>query len=126
MVVLMKRTKCVRAIGLVAIVASCLCSTTSLAGQDVRVVEVTAERFSFTPAEVRVKQGVTIEFRVRSEDTAHGFHILDTDVNGIVPKRGKGVLTIRFQPPQSGKYTFECSKLCGAGHSFMRGTIAVE
>ena len=95
-------------------------------GQEVQVVEVTAERFSFSPSEVRAKVGSTIEFRLRSEDTAHGFHILQTDVNGVVPKRGQGTLTIRFQPARSGRYTFECSRLCGAGHSFMRGTIDVE
>jgi cytochrome c oxidase subunit 2 len=109
-----------------AIAGCCLLGSSGITGQDVQVVEITAERFSFTPSEIRVKAGTTVEFQIRSEDTAHGFHILDTDVNGIVPKRGRGVLTIRFQPSKSGRYTFECSHLCGAGHSFMRGTIAVE
>jgi heme/copper-type cytochrome/quinol oxidase subunit 2 len=25
--------------------------------------------------------------------------------------------------PKAGRYTFECSNLCGAGHEFMRGVI---
>jgi heme/copper-type cytochrome/quinol oxidase subunit 2 len=28
--------------------------------------------------------------------------------------------------PKAGRYTFECSHLCGAGHEFMRGVIIAE
>jgi heme/copper-type cytochrome/quinol oxidase subunit 2 len=31
-----------------------------------------------------------------------------------------------FRPEKAGRYVFECSKLCGAGHSFMRGVIVVS
>lgn len=90
------------------------------------VVEIFAERFSFTPSELRVRAGEPVEIRLRSDDTNHGFRILDTEVNVLIPKRGKGVRTIRFTPPRAGRYVFECSKLCGAGHSFMRGTLIAE
>ena len=49
-----------------------------------------------------------------------------TDINVTIPKRGKGVATVTFVPPQPGRYVFECSKLCGAGHGFMRGTLIAE
>ena len=94
--------------------------------QDVQIVEVSAERFSFTPSEVRTKVGARVEFKVRSDDTDHGFRILGTDINVRIPKRGQGVVTVPFQPAKAGRYTFECSKLCGAGHSFMRGAIVVS
>ena len=43
------------------------------------------------------------------------------------PKRGKGVATVTFAAASSRDVTsFECSKLCGAGHSFMRGTLIAE
>jgi heme/copper-type cytochrome/quinol oxidase subunit 2 len=42
-----------------------------------------------------------------------------------IPKRGKGTVTATFRPPREGRYTFECSHVCGAGHGFMRGTIVV-
>ena len=32
-------------------------------------------------------------------------------------------MTVTFTPEKAGRYTFECSQLCGAGHSFMRGVI---
>ena len=87
-----------------------------------QVVEITAERFTFTPSEVKTKAGTTLEIRLRSDDTAHGFRIVGTDVDLELPKRGKGVATVTFTP-KAGRYTFECSQLCGAGHEFMRGVI---
>ena len=88
-------------------------------------VEITAERFIFTPSEIRTKAGTTLEIRLRSDDTAHGFHIIGTDVDLELPKRGKGVATVTFTP-KAGRYTFECSRLCGAGHEFMRGVIVAS
>ena len=95
------------------------------AGQDARVIEIAAERFTFTPSEIRVKAGTRLEIRLQSDDTAHGFHIVGTDVDIELPKRGRGVANVTFQP-QAGRYTFECSRVCGAGHEFMRGVIIAE
>jgi cytochrome c oxidase subunit 2 len=91
-----------------------------------QVVRVTAERFSFTPSEISVAPGTEIEFHLTSDDTAHGFHILGQGVDLTIPKRGRGEATVRFAPPAPGRYVFECSRMCGAGHSFMRGTIIVK
>ena len=91
-----------------------------------QVVDIAAERFSFTPSEFRVKADAPVEIRLHSDDTNHGFRILGTDINIIIPKCGKGAATGTFQPPKPGRYVFECSKLCGAGHAFMRGTVIVE
>ena len=91
-----------------------------------QVVNIAAERFSFTPSEFRVKADAPVEIRLESDDTDHGFRILDTDINVIIPKRGKGTVTVMFQAPKPGRYIFECSKLCGAGHAFMRGTLIAE
>jgi cytochrome c oxidase subunit 2 len=96
------------------------------ATQDRKVVRVTAERFTFTPSQITVKRGTIVEFRLRSEDTNHGFHILDGGANVIIPKRGRGEATVIFRADTPGRYTFECSKMCGAGHSFMRGLIIVD
>jgi cytochrome c oxidase subunit II len=91
----------------------------------VQVVEITAERFSFTPSEIRATAGVPIEIRLESEDTDHGFRIVGTKIDVRIPKRSKGKATVTFEPPGPGRYRFECSHVCGAGHSFMRGTIVV-
>jgi cytochrome c oxidase subunit 2 len=111
-------------------VVVCLCAPASVLGRmqpsEATVLEIDAERFSFTPSELRIAAGTAVELRIRSHDTNHGFRILGTDINVIVPKRGRGTATITFRPDKPGRYIFECSKLCGAGHSFMRGVIVVS
>jgi len=129
MVVLMSSTMTRRAL-LVALTGiltgSAGASTRATRKQSAQLIEITVERFSFTPSEFRVKAGAPVEIRLRSDDTDHGFRILGTDINITMPKRGRGVATVMFQPPSPGRYVFECSKLCGAGHSFMRGTLIAE
>jgi cytochrome c oxidase subunit 2 len=98
----------------------------SLAAQPVKVVNMTAERFTFTPSQVKVKAGTLIEFVIESEDTNHGFRIPAAGINAVIPKRGKGELRVKFHAEKPGRYLFECSKPCGAGHNIMRGVIIVE
>ncbi len=97
-------------------------SASRIDAQESQVIEISAERFSFNPSEIRVKAGTTLEIRLTSEDTMHGFHIVGTDIDLELPKRGRGVASVTFQPT-AGRYEFQCSRLCGAGHSFMRGVI---
>jgi cytochrome c oxidase subunit II len=111
---------------LLALTGLFVSSTRARGGQAAQVVNIVVERFSFTPSEFKVKAGVPVEIRLRSDDTDHGFRILGTAINVTIPKRGKGVRTVTFEPPEAGRYVFECSKLCGAGHSFMRGTLIAE
>ena len=94
-------------------------------GQERQVVEIVAERFIFTPSEIRVPVGTTLELRVRSDDTMHGFRIVGANVNVAVPKRRQGEAVVLFDATEVGRYRFECSRLCGAGHNFMRGEIVV-
>ena len=93
--------------------------------QERQVVEIVAERFIFTPSEIRVPVGTTLELRVRSDDTMHGFLIVGVNVNVAVPKRRQGEAVVLFEATEVGRYRFECSRLCGAGHNFMRGEIVV-
>ena len=124
MVVLMRRSMTRLIGGAVVLMTTAIVPGTN-AAQETRVVEIAAERFTFTPSEIRVKAGTRLEIRLRSDDTAHGFRIIGTDVTVELPKRGRGVATVTFEP-QAGRYTFECSQLCGAGHEFMRGVIIAE
>ena len=90
-----------------------------------QTVEVTAERFAFQPSEIRTTAGTTLKVVLKSDDTTHGFRIKGEGVNVEIPKRGRGTITATFTPAQPGRYTFECSRICGAGHGFMRGPIVV-
>jgi len=91
-----------------------------------RVVRVSAERFAFTPSRIVVDAGEEIEMRVSSDDTAHGFRIAGTSVNVVIPKRGRGEVSVSFRAPEPGRYVFECTRMCGAGHHFMRGELLVK
>ena len=122
MVVLMRHS--IRLLALTIVIGVIAAEGASRA-QDARVIEIAAERFAFTPSEIRVKAGTRLEIRLQSDDTAHGFHIVGTDVDIELPKRGRGVATVNFEP-QAGRYTFECSRICGAGHEFMRGVLIAE
>ena len=44
--------------------------------QERQVVQMVAERFTFTPSRIEVRVGTTVEIHIRSEDTDHGFHIM--------------------------------------------------
>jgi cytochrome c oxidase subunit 2 len=90
------------------------------------VVRITAERFAFFPSEVIVARGTTVEFHLRSDDTLHGFHIVGGDVNVLIPKRGQRERVAVWSASEAGRFSFECTRICGAGHNFMRGTIIVK
>jgi cytochrome c oxidase subunit 2 len=91
-----------------------------------RVIHVTAERFTFTPSRIVVNPGETIEIRLTSDDTTHGFRINGTDVNVVIPKRGMPETSVTMTAPAPGRYAFECTRMCGAGHNFMRGELIVR
>ena len=113
----MTRMVTLGALGLLAL-------TGDAVAQERQVVQIVAERFTFTPSRIEVAVGTTVEIHIRSEDTDHGFHIVGGR-NVIIPKRRQGEAVVVFEADEPGTYRFECSKLCGAGHNFMKGEIIV-
>jgi heme/copper-type cytochrome/quinol oxidase subunit 2 len=95
-------------------------------GQTPRIIEVTAERFEFWPSEITVTEGEEVELRIRSQDTLHGFRVIGAGTNVLIPKRGNGYAIARLTGTRAGRYTFECNRMCGAGHNFMRGVLIVR
>jgi len=91
-----------------------------------QIILITAERFTFTPSKIKVKKGSLVEIVLRSEDTDHGFRLEAANIDKIIPPEGKGRLRIQFRAKKTGRYPFECSRPCGAGHNLMRGEIIVE
>jgi heme/copper-type cytochrome/quinol oxidase subunit 2 len=91
-----------------------------------QVVRVTAERFAFTPSEIVVEKGTVVEFHLRSEDTDHGFRIAGTDIDVAIPKRRRGEAVVRYTADTEGRFTIECSRPCGAGHTAMRAVLIVK
>jgi cytochrome c oxidase subunit II len=95
-------------------------------GRKVQKVNVVAERFNFTPSQIKVKQGTLLEISLTSDDTFHGFRMPSANINQIIPARGRGSVKVVFDAKEKGSYPFECSRPCGAGHTMMRGVIIVE
>jgi cytochrome c oxidase subunit II len=91
-----------------------------------RVIRVTAERFAFTPSEIVVEKGTVIEFHLTSDDTDHGFRIVDTELNAVIPKRRRGETVVKYLADTAGRFVIECSRPCGAGHTAMRATLVVK
>jgi len=122
MVVLMKRYACLL---LTAAMALCSGAQPDRRKPD-KVVSITAERFTFSPSKIKVKQGSLVEFVLTSDDTDHSFRIPSAGIDVAIPQRGRGEARVRFVAREKGTFVFECSRPCGAGHNLMRGTIIVE
>lgn len=91
-----------------------------------RVISIAAERFSFSPSKITVKEGDVIEFVLTSEDTGHGFRMPGSNIDVAIPQAGKGEARVRFIATKKGRFVFECSRPCGAGHNLMRGELIVK
>ena len=96
------------------------------AQQPDRVITIVAERFTFSPSRITVKQGETVELVLSSDDTDHGFRIPEAKIDVALPQQGKGEVRVRVVLNKKGRYVFECSRPCGAGHNLMRGEIVVK
>ncbi len=106
-----------------------------------RVIEVSAKKYEFAPAEIHVKKGERVELRVHSVDETHGIKI-DVYPQGAKDKTAPGLLfdhpeangkvekkvdqVLDFVAAEPGTYDFKCAKLCGMGHGRMQGKLIVE
>jgi cytochrome c oxidase subunit 2 len=121
MVVLMKLRAC-----LLLAIAIPICAAQPDGRKPDKVIAITAERFTFSPSKIKVKQGSLVEFVIASDDTDHGFRIPAANIDVAIPQQGRGEVRVRFVAREKGAFVFECSRPCGAGHNLMRGTLIVE
>jgi|SRR5688572_21893289 cytochrome c oxidase subunit II len=89
-----------------------------------RVIEVTAKRYAFEPADIEVTEGEMVRLMVRSGDGLHGIEIKPLKVKKEIP-RGADPVAIEFTAPAPGRYPILCSEYCGDGHEDMKGTLIV-
>jgi len=88
-----------------------------------RRIEVTAQRFQFTPAEITLKKGEPVVLVLRSMDTTHGLQVREL---GLETKIHKGRPTeLAFTPDKTGTFVGHCSVFCGEGHGSMMLTLHV-
>jgi len=88
------------------------------------VIQVTAERFKFTPAVIQLKVGEPVVLELTALDRKHGFQVPDLKIDETI-EPGK-VTRIRIVPDKAATYDFHCSVFCGSGHEEMAGQIVVS
>ena len=88
------------------------------------VIQVTAERFKFTPAVIQLKVGEPVVLELTALDRKHGFQVPDLKIDETI-EPGK-VTRVRIVPDKAATYDFHCSVFCGSGHEEMAGQIVVS
>lgn len=100
-----------------------LVSASGLFAAQTKVVQVTAQKYHFTPETITVHQGDKVILEATATDTDHGLAIEAFHINQPLPKGQK--VTIEFVADRKGKFTIKCNKFCGLGHPWMTGTLEV-
>jgi cytochrome c oxidase subunit II len=90
-----------------------------------RVIDITARRFAFEPAEIEARVGEHLRLVVRSADGVHGLEIKKLKIKKEVPRGGEPV-TIDFTATTEGTFPILCSEYCGQGHTDMKGMLIVR
>ena len=107
-----------------AALAVALAAAPSSRAEAPKVIEITARRFAFTPAEITLQRGEPVLLRLHSEDVTHGFFLRPLGIDTTI-EPGK-TNEIPVMPKQAGRYTVICDHFCGSGHGNMKMTIVVE
>ena len=88
------------------------------------VINITARQWNYTPSEIRVKEGQTVIFRIKSIDVPHGFVIEEYRINAFLTP-GETV-DVKFTANQVGEFQYFCNVFCGTGHPNHKGKLIVE
>jgi cytochrome c oxidase subunit II len=86
-------------------------------------IEITAQKFYFTPGEITVKVGQPVVLVLKSLDVGHGLLIRDLGVD-VKVKAGE-TAEVTFTPSKAGDFAGHCSVFCGSGHGSMTFTLHV-
>jgi cytochrome c oxidase subunit 2 len=103
-------------------VIAALMIAAAMAGEP-RVIQVSAERFKFTPSVIEIKAGETVVLELNTLDKKHGFAVPDLKIDEVI-ETGK-VTRVKITAPKAGRFEFHCSVFCGSGHEEMAGEIVV-
>jgi len=115
-----------------------------LSSPQTRIIQLTAEKYGYTPGRIFVNQGDTVIIKPNSKDVTHGFYLDGYPVDFIL-KQGNyafqkyewqdddgkthvdwdKVTEIEFVADRAGKFVFRCTRVCGNLHPFMTGELIV-
>ena len=89
-----------------------------------KVINITAKRFAFEPAQISLKKGEPVTLQLTSGDVTHGFYLKPLHIDEII-EPGK-TTEVKITPQTAGTFTTICDHFCGANHGNMKMTIVVE
>ncbi|HKB69512.1 MAG TPA: cupredoxin domain-containing protein [Thermoanaerobaculia bacterium] len=99
-------------------------ATAQPAPETPRVIGITAKRFAFLPAEIRLKKGEPVVLRLTTEDVRHGLFSRPLGINAeFAPGQARD---IALTPSTTGTFTVICDRFCGSGHGNMKISVVVE
>ena len=93
------------------------------ADEPAKVIDITAKRFEFIPAEITLKKGEAVTLRLTSQDVTHGFFVRPLKIDSDI-EAGK-TTEVRVTPEATGKFVTICDHFCGVNHGAMHMTINV-
>ena len=91
----------------------------------VKVIELKATKYEFTPNKVDIPLGTTVQFKITAVDHDHGFEIEGVKDSCITIKQGE-TKTVEYKADKAGKVSFKCCHVCGIGHGTMNGEMMVK
>lgn len=94
------------------------------AEESLPVVKLTAHKFEFEPAELRLRKDQPVVLELSSKDVDHGFNIPELNLSAEF-LAGK-TTRVRVTPQKAGRFVFYCDTYCGLEHDEMSGTLIIE
>jgi cytochrome c oxidase subunit 2 len=85
---------------------------------------MTAQIWTYAPAEIRVPAGSTVTFVATSKDVVHGLFIPGTNVNAMLLPGQITRVSAHFD--RAGEYPLLCHEYCGLAHHTMWSRVIVE
>jgi cytochrome c oxidase subunit 2 len=91
---------------------------------ELKVFNITAKQWEFSPAVITVNQGDHVKIHVTSSDVQHGIAILTFGVSANL-QPGQ-TATLDFIADKKGTFSMICTVFCGSGHGSMKGSLIVQ
>jgi len=98
-------------------------SASSVDASGVRIIEMTAADWNFSPNAITSKKGEKVIVRLTGSTGIHSFGIKDLNVN--VKINPGEIMDIEIPTDTVGTFEFRCMVPCGPGHKEMTGTLVV-
>lgn len=88
-----------------------------------RTFRIEAGQFAYSPSELNVNPGDTVNLQLVSTDVVHGLYVDGYDLS-VEADPGQSA-TLTFTADKPGSFRFRCNVTCGAMHPFMIGKLTV-